>query len=45
LGGLKSVHVKFGEPHNEDGIVYITNEEKLNGQFIEGRILTAEKEM
>lgn len=45
LGGLKSVHVTFGEPHNEDGIVYITNEEKLNGQFIEGRILTAEKEM
>ncbi|MBZ0181910.1 MAG: sodium:solute symporter family protein [Melioribacteraceae bacterium] len=45
LGGLKSVHVTFGEPHNEDGIVYITNEEKLNGQFIDGRILTAEKEM
>ncbi len=45
LGGLKSVHVIYGEPHNEDGIVYITEEERLNGQFVKGRMLTAEKEM
>ena len=45
LGGLKSVHVVYGEPHNEDGIVYISKEEQLNGQFIEGKVLTAEKEM
>ena len=25
LGGLKSIHYIYGEPHTEDGIVYITN--------------------
>ncbi len=45
LGGLKSVHVVYGEPHDEDGIVYINNEALLNGVFEEGRSLTAEKEM
>ncbi len=45
LGGLKSIHSVYGEPHDEDGIVYITNEELLDGVFIDGKILTAEKEM
>ncbi len=45
LGGLKSIHSVFGEPHDEDGIVYVTNEELLDGVFIEGKMLTAEKEM
>ena len=45
LGGLKSVHVNYGEPHDEDGIVYITNEDFLNGVFEKDRKLTAEKEM
>jgi len=45
LGGLKSIHVIAGDPHEEDGVVYINNEEKLNGQFIEGKKLEAEKEM
>jgi len=45
LGGLKSVHAVYGEPHDEDGVVYIKNEHLLNGVFIEGRILKAEKEM
>jgi SSS family solute:Na+ symporter len=45
LGGLKSVHAIYGEPHNEDGIVYITEEYQKQGQFVEGRELTAEKEM
>ncbi|MBN1300800.1 MAG: sodium:solute symporter family protein [Melioribacteraceae bacterium] len=45
LGGLKSVHSVFGEPHEEDGIVYMNEENRLNGQFIPGRVLTAEKEM
>lgn len=45
LGGLKSVHVIYGEPHKEDGIVYINNEAVLNGVFEKGRLLTAEKEM
>lgn len=45
LGGLKSIHTVFGEPHEEDGVVYINNEHLLNGVFIEGKGLTAEKEM
>jgi len=45
LGGLKSVHSTYGEPHNEDGIVYITEEHIAQGQFDDGKILTAEKEM
>ena len=45
LGGLKSIHSVYGEPHDEDGIVYITKEELLDGVFIEGKVLTAEKEM
>jgi SSS family solute:Na+ symporter len=45
LGGLKSVHAEYGIPHNEDGIVYINKEHKLTGLFVEGKILSAEKEM
>lgn len=45
MGGLKSVHSVIGEPHDEDGIVYINNEHRLNGQFDEGKKLEAEKEM
>ncbi|HSH52382.1 MAG TPA: hypothetical protein VK982_11725, partial [Bacteroidales bacterium] len=45
LGGLKSVHAVAGEPHDEDGVVYINNEHMLNGQFVEGRKLEVEKEM
>jgi SSS family solute:Na+ symporter len=45
LGGLKSIHSVFGEPHNEDGIVYV-NEEHINqGQFVKQKLLLAEKEM
>ena len=45
LGGLKSIHSVYGEPHDEDGVVYISNEDFLNGVFEEGKILEAEKEM
>ncbi|MBU1657102.1 MAG: hypothetical protein KKB12_02910 [Candidatus Omnitrophica bacterium] len=45
LGGLKSIHSTFGEPHEIDGKVYINNEQLLNGVFAKGRTLTAEKEM
>ena len=45
LGGLKSFHSKFGEPHDEPGIIYIIEEHRLTAQFKEGKILTAEKEM
>jgi len=45
LGGLKSVHSSYGEPHNETGFVYITEEHQKRGIFIRGRVLVAEKEM
>jgi len=44
-GGLKSIHSVIGEPHDENGIVYINEEQKLNGVFVEGKALVAEKEM
>ena len=45
LGGLKSIHTVAGQPHDEPGVVYITEEHKLSGQFSKGRLLTVEKEM
>lgn len=45
LGGLKSAHSVYGEPHEEDSIVYISREHLAQGQFVEGRVLSAEKEM
>ena len=45
LGGLKSIHSAYGEPHNEDGIVYVTEEHLKEGQFVKDKLLLAEKEM
>lgn len=45
LGGLKSCHTVYGEPHDEDGIVYIRKLHMEKGLFVEGRHLEAEKEM
>lgn len=45
LGGLKSIHAVYGEPHAEDGIVYMSQSNIESGLFDEGRILEAEKEM
>jgi len=45
LGGLKSIHSVYGEPHSEDGIVYITNEHRMQGQFVKNKTVIAEKEM
>lgn len=45
LGGLKSIHSIFGETHNEDGIVYVTQEHLDQGQFVASKMHTAEKEM
>jgi SSS family solute:Na+ symporter len=45
LGGLKSTHSRFGEPHEEDGIVYINNTHLQHALFVEGKVLEAEKEM
>jgi len=45
LGGLKSIHTRYGEPHDEEGVVYITNHHEEHGIFVKGKILEAEKEM
>ena len=45
LGGLKSIHSSFGEPHNENGRVLITNNQMETGLFSADLPLVAEKEM
>ena len=45
LGGLKSVHTRVGEPHDDKGLVFISNEHKLSAIFQEDKMLYAEKEM
>jgi SSS family solute:Na+ symporter len=45
LGGLKSIHSVYGEPHKEDGFVYITQFDVESGLFDEKRKLIAEKEL
>lgn len=45
LGGLKSIHTRYGNPHSEDGIVYISRNHLERGLFIENKLLKAEKEM
>ncbi len=45
LGGLKSIHSVYGEPHKEDGIVFITSNHQERGLFELNRELYAEKEM
>jgi len=45
LGGLKSIHAVYGDPHDRDGIVLITSEQQQSGLFDQGRKLFAEKEM
>ena len=45
LGGLKSVHAVYGEPHDQDGIVLITTDLQQSGLFDDGKKLFGEKEM
>lgn len=45
LGGLKSIHSVYGEPHEENGIVYVNNEHLQGGMFVHDKILIAEKEL
>jgi SSS family solute:Na+ symporter len=45
LGGLKSIHSVYGEPHKEDGVVYITQFHVESGLFDEKRKLIVEKEL
>ncbi|WKZ68101.1 MAG: sodium:solute symporter family protein [Melioribacteraceae bacterium] len=45
LGGLKSFHSKIGEPHTNDGEIFISKDHLLSAQFSEDKIIYAEKEM
>ena len=45
LGGLKSIHSFYGEPHRDDGVVYITQSHAESGLFDKKRKLIAEKEL
>ncbi|MBN4081055.1 sodium:solute symporter family protein [Caldithrix abyssi] len=45
LGGLKSAHSTFGEPHDEDGVAYLNKAHLDHGQFVDEYHLKAEKEM
>ena len=45
LGGLKSIHSKLGKPHNDDGKVYLNEDQIDHGLFDKGKMLIAEKEM
>ena len=45
LGGLKSIHSIYGDPHTEDGMVYITQAHVEMGMFDPKRKLRAEKEL
>ena len=45
LGGLKSIHSVYGEPHDTDGVVMITKNQQQSGLFDQNRKLFGEKEM
>ncbi len=45
FGGLKSAHSVYGEPHQEEGIVYLTADLVEAGLFAKDKLLRAEKEM
>jgi len=45
LGGLKSVHARLAEPHDEDGVVYLSPDMVKGGLFTPVKPLYAEKEM
>ena len=45
LGGLKSIHSVYGDPHDTDGVVIITNNQQQSGLFDQNRKLFGEKEM
>jgi SSS family solute:Na+ symporter len=45
LGGLKSIHSVYGEPHDTDGVVMITKNQQQSGLFDQNLKLFGEKEM
>ena len=45
LGGLKSIHSVYGEPHHNDGVVLISENQQQSGLFNADHKLFGEKEM
>ena len=45
LGGLKSIHSVYGEPHHNDGVVLISENQQQSGLFNADYKLFGEKEM
>ncbi len=45
LGGLKSIHSFYGEPHTDEGIVYLTQSQVESGLFGKKYKIIAEKEL
>jgi len=45
LGGLKSVHTRYGEPHEEAGVVYLSPDLIGSAMFDAEKPIYAEKEM
>jgi len=43
LGGLRSVHVKIGEPHQEPGVVKMSEAIYQEGNFVKGKGVIVEK--
>ena len=44
-GSSKSIHSRYGNIHIEDGMVYVTKENIIQGQSVSGKLLLAENEM
>ena len=44
-GGIKSIHSRYGNIHIEDGMVYVSKENIIQGQSVSGKLLLAENEM
>ena len=44
-GSSKSIHSRYGNIHIEDGMVYVTKENIIQGQSVSGKLLFAENEM
>ncbi len=45
LGGLKSCHTTIGQPHQEEGVVYLKQLHLDKALFVTGKLIEAEKEM
>ena len=44
-GSSKSIHSRYGNINIEDGMVYVSKENIIQGQSVSGKLLLTEKEM